>query len=78
MLTEFEARVTHPVSMLEQWTALEGRAFVLGVPNALGQHVLTVGSKRWIVAQGEAKPGDRVRVTHTDDTVLWVERLIEV
>ncbi len=78
MLTEFEARVTHPVSMLEQWSALEGKAFVLGMPNALGQHVLTVGSKRWIVAHGEAQPGDRVRVTRSEEAILWVERLIEV
>ncbi len=73
--TEFEVRLSHPVSMQEMWTQLEGRAFVLGVPNAKGQHIMMLGDKRWFIEQGEARAGDRVRVTRMMEQILVVERI---
>ncbi len=75
MSTETEVNYGHPISMMDGWRHLEGRAFVLGLPNALGQHIVTLGDKRWQIEHGGAQAGDRVRVTRMMDEVLIVERV---
>lgn len=65
----------NPVSMLEGWRNMVGRSFVLGLPNALGQHIVTLGDKRWFIDVSDAKAGDRVRVTQMIDETLVVERM---
>ncbi len=72
--TEIDVMHNNPVSMLDSWRDMVGRSFVLGRPNARGEHVVILGEKRWLIAQGEAGAGDRVRVTQMLEEILVVER----
>ena len=54
---------TAPVSIPDAWCNLVGRTFVLGMANAQGQHVVTLGDKRWLIESSGVSAGDRVRVS---------------
>lgn len=56
----------------DAWTDLLGRCFVLGVPNAKGEYVITLGGTRWLIANPQQIPaGERVRVVRQEGE--WIE-----
>ena len=56
----------------DAWTDLVGRCFVLGVPNAKGEYVITLGGTRWLIANPQQIPaGERVRVVRQEGE--WIE-----
>lgn len=73
LTTEIES-ANVAVGIPDAWCNLVGRTFVLGMPNAQGHHVVTLGEKRWIIEQHDAKAGDRVRVDEMRDDHLVVSR----
>lgn len=55
------------------WADLVGKCFVLGVPNAKGEYVITLGGTRWQIANPQRIPaGERVKVTRQDEDFLEV------
>ena len=58
------------------WTDLVSRCFVLGMPNAKGEYVITLGGTRWLIANPQLIPaGERVRVVRQDEEWIEVEAL---
>lgn len=56
----------------DAWTDLVGRCFVLGMPNAKGESVITLGGTRWLIANPQQIPaGERVRVVRQEEE--WIE-----
>lgn len=56
----------------DAWTDLVGRCFVLGMPNAKGEYVITLGGTRWLIANPQQIPaGERVRVVRQEEE--WIE-----
>lgn len=56
----------------DAWTDLLGRCFVLGVPNAKGEYVITLGGTRWLIVNPQQIPaGERVRVVRQEGE--WLE-----
>ena len=59
----------------DAWTDLVGRCFVLGMPNAKGEYVITLGGTRWLIANPERLPaGERVKVSGQEGETLTVSR----
>lgn len=57
------------------WADLIGKCFVLGVANAKGEFVITLGGTRWQIANPQRiQAGERVKVTRQDGDLLEVVR----
>lgn len=57
------------------WADLIGKRFVLGTPNAKGEHIIAFGGTRWRIANVQSIPaGERVRITGQEDNVLTISQ----
>lgn len=54
---------------------LDGRAFVLGLPNRQGIYQIFLNGSLWRVAPGQYSAGDRVQVVAVEQDQLVVQRL---
>lgn len=61
------------LSSPEVWDDLIGKTFVLGMPNAKGEHIITLGGTRWHIANAQGVPaGERVKVMSQENKVLTI------
>jgi len=57
------------------WADLVWKCFVLGMANAKGEYVITLGGTRWQIANpSRITAGERVKVTRQDKDVLGIVR----
>lgn len=57
------------------WADLVGKCFVLGVANAKGEYVITLGGTRWQIANSQCiQAGERVKITRQDGDSLEIAR----
>ncbi len=67
----------HMQSMLQQARQdVVGRVFVVGRANTHGEFTLVMGEHRYVIPDGCAKAGERVRIIGVEEEVLRVEVLV--
>lgn len=70
------AESTLTLSFPSIWADLIGKTFVLGIPNARGEHIMAFGGTRWRIANVQSIPaGERVRIIGQEDHVLTISQV---